>query len=169
MDELYKINAELLHELRPDVILSQGLCNVCSVNVQTVHRICAKMQPAPTIVDISPENLDDVLSSVLKIGEAVSMRAEAMAVESSLRARVSAAVERASSVSARRHAGEQAPNVAFLEWLDPVYVGGHWTPQLIEMAGGRHPLNPPGSGYPQPSTPNPQPSNSSTLKPSNLQ
>eukprot|EP00802_Teleaulax_amphioxeia_P008743 Tamp_08752.p1 GENE.Tamp_08752~~Tamp_08752.p1 ORF type:complete len:712 (-),score=155.10 Tamp_08752:146-1975(-) len=147
VDQLYKIDDKLLRELRPDVILSQGLCQVCSIDVQTVHRICKTMDPAPRIVDISPENLDDVLRSVLQVGEAVGMATEARKVESDLRARVRRAVEQADAVTAARKAtGQDAPSVAFIEWLDPVYVGGHWTPELIEMAGARHPLNPAGSG-----------------------
>jgi iron complex transport system substrate-binding protein len=76
VDQLYKIDETLLRELRPDVVLSQGLCQVCSIDVQTVHRICKNMDPAPKIVDISPENLDEVLRSVLQVGEAVGMEDE---------------------------------------------------------------------------------------------
>jgi iron complex transport system substrate-binding protein len=148
VDLLYQIDAERLRELQPDVILSQGLCSVCSIDVQTVERVCKKMVPEPTIVNVSPENLDGVLASVLQIGKAVGMEAEAAEVESKLRARVRRAVERAGRAAATRKqaTGNEAPNVAFVEWLDPIYVGGHWTPELIAMAGARHPLNPPGSG-----------------------
>ena len=147
IDELYRIDGALLRELRPDVILSQGLCSVCSIDVQTVHRICKGMDPAPIIVDLSPADLEGVLASVLQVGAAVGMAAEAAAAQSALRARLRAATCRVADVAAARdRAGKNPPNVAFLEWLDPVYVGGHWTPQLIELAGARHPLNPPGRG-----------------------
>ena len=144
----YQIDDKLLKDLRPDVILSQGLCSVCSVDVQTVERICKKMDPEPAIVNISPENLDGVLASVLQVGRAVGMEAEAAEVESKLRCRVRRAVEQAEQATLSRNmsSGRDAPSVAFLEWLDPIYVGGHWTPELIQMAGARHPLNPPGSG-----------------------
>ena len=148
VDLLYQIDDKLLKDLRPDVILSQGLCSVCSIDVQTVERICKKMDPEPAIINISPENLDGVLASVLQIGRAVGMEAEAAEVESKLRCRVRHAVEQAEQATLSRNmsSGRDAPSVAFLEWLDPIYVGGHWTPELIQMAGARHPLNPPGSG-----------------------
>jgi len=145
VDELYKIDATLLRELQPDVILSQGLCTVCSIDVQTVHRIAKTMDPVPHIVDLSPENLDGVLASVLQVGKAVHMEAEAAEVEAALRSRVRRSVEQADACARKRKPGLSAPNVAFLEWADPIYVGGHWTPELIELAGGLHPLNPPGS------------------------
>ncbi|KAK9810117.1 hypothetical protein WJX72_005060 [[Myrmecia] bisecta] len=92
--------------------------------------------------------LEDVLQDILNVGKAVHMEQAAKEVVAGLQARidrvVAFAVERAAAWPA-------PPKVAFLEWLDPVFPGGHWTPQLIEMAGGAHPLNPtrgPGKGAP---------------------
>ena len=95
VDLLYQINAKRLRELQPDIILSQGLCSVCSIDVQTVERVCKKMVPEPTVVNVSPENLDGVLASVLQIGKAVGMETEAVEVEKKLRGRVRRAVEQA--------------------------------------------------------------------------
>jgi len=107
VDELYKIDATLLRELQPDVILSQGLCTVCSIDVQTVHRIAKTMDPVPHIVDLSPENLDGVLTSVLQVGKAVHMEAEAAEVEAALRSRVRRSVEQADACARKRKPGPQ--------------------------------------------------------------
>lgn len=134
-DSLYTLDAELLRSLRPDVILTQDLCDVCSIDLAAVRRVAAEMQPAPAVVSLNPGTLEAVLDDHLTVGRAVRMEAAADACIVRLRDRLYRAEEFVTPFV-------DGPAVLFLEWTDPVFVGGHWTPQLIERAGGRHPLNP---------------------------
>lgn len=140
---LYRLDAEMLARLRPDVILTQDLCSVCSIDLETVRRITQRWPSPPTIISLNPESIEDVLDHVLEVGRAIERPAAATSLATSLRERMAAAAEFVNPF-------EDGPLVAFLEWTDPVYIGGRWMPQLIERAGGRHPLNPtapvPGSG-----------------------
>jgi iron complex transport system substrate-binding protein len=138
-ESLYTLNVDELVRLKPDVILTQDICSVCAIDLQTVERVAASMVPAPRVVSLNPLNLDDVLNNLLEVGDAIGMPNEARTARAALIDRI-AAVDR--RVEARRREGaHSAPKVAFIEWSDPLYVGGHWTPQLIERAGGVHPLN----------------------------
>ena len=135
---LYTLDVEKIKELRPDVILTQDICQVCAIDLQTVERVAASLNPPPEVVSLNPESVQDVLAGLLQIGDAVGMRAQAEAAHASLSRRVDCIDEAVRSHLAK---GFKRPSVAFIEWPDPIYVGGHWTPQLIYRAGGRHPLN----------------------------
>ncbi len=136
-DGLSVLDAERLASLRPDLILTQDLCEVCSIDLRTVERLAASIEPPPRILTFNPACLEDVFDDLLRLGEAIGRCAAAERAVVLLRERY---------FSARDHvnAFEPAPTVVLLEWLDPLFVGGHWSPQLIEAAGGRHPLNAPG-------------------------
>ncbi|MBS0189455.1 MAG: ABC transporter substrate-binding protein [Planctomycetes bacterium] len=133
---LYRVDEALLRSLKPDVILTQDLCAVCSIDLATVRGMAEALNPKPAIVSLNPTTFEDVLDDLLTVGGAVGREGEAVQVVAALRERVFAASEFV-------NAFEDGPNVVFLEWTDPLFVGGHWTPQLIERAGGRHPLNAP--------------------------
>lgn len=139
-ESLYTIDEGLVRRLRPDVILTQDICSVCAIDLVTVERIAASLEPRPTVVSLNPLSLGDVIDNLLDIGAAVGLAEQASKAAECLRARVNAARAVASAALARRGGGR--PSVAFIEWTDPVYVGGHWTPQLIRLAGADHPLNP---------------------------
>jgi ABC-type Fe3+-hydroxamate transport system substrate-binding protein len=132
---LYTLNADLLARLQPDLILTQDLCEVCSIDVRTVRRVVSGMSPQPRILSLNPGTFEEVLDDALRIGEAVGRPREAAQAVVGLRERFFRAAEFVNPY-------QDGPSVAFLEWTDPLFVGGHWTPQLIERAGGRHPLNP---------------------------
>ena len=131
---LYTLDADALSSLRPDLILTQDLCSVCSIDLKTVQRIAAGMTPSPRVLNLNPSSIEDVMDDLLRIGEACDLATPANERLVELRARY---------WSARDHVNElvQGPVTALLEWMDPLYIAGHWTPQLIEQAGGRHPLN----------------------------
>lgn len=143
---LYTIDEPLIASLRPDVILTQDICSVCAIDLRTVERMAAAMDPRPAVVSLNPLGLEDVLQNLLEVGAAVGMQAEAVAAKEALEARLRGADEVVAAGRQRQVATAQQPPpppcVAFIEWPDPLYVGGHWTPQLIERAGGTHPLNP---------------------------
>jgi len=134
---LYTLDAAMIKSLTPDVILTQDICSVCAIDLQTVERLVCSMSPRPKVVSLNPLNIDDVLANILELGDAVAMSDAAQAAHASLVSRI-AAVD--GLVEQQQRPGGR-PRVAFIEWSDPLYVGGHWTPQLIERAGGEHTLN----------------------------
>jgi ABC-type Fe3+-hydroxamate transport system substrate-binding protein len=117
------------------LILTQDLCRVCSIDVGTVRTIASGLSPPPRILALNPQTLEDVLDDVLRVGEGSGRPADAGAAVVSLRERLSRAADCVNPY-------QDGPSVAVLEWTNPVFVAGHWTPQLVERAGGRHPLNP---------------------------
>jgi ABC-type Fe3+-hydroxamate transport system substrate-binding protein len=135
---LYRLDADLLARLEPDVILTQDLCEVCSIDLTTVRRVAAGMARPPAIVSLDPKDLFGVFDDLLTVGAAVGRERAAETAMVALRDRYWRAVDFTNPYV-------PGPEVAFLEWMDPLFAGGHWTPQLIEAAGGRHSLNPPRS------------------------
>lgn len=133
---LYTIDEDAIAALRPDVIVTQDLCEVCSIDLAAVQRLAARLDPSPAIVSLNPTSLEDVFDDVLRVGDALDRAADAKRTMVALREQFFSAKDHVNAYLA-------GPEVAFLEWLDPIFVGGHWTPQLIEFAGGSHALNPP--------------------------
>ncbi|MFT3683790.1 MAG: hypothetical protein QM783_02495 [Phycisphaerales bacterium] len=132
---LYRLDTERLAALRPDVILTQDLCAVCSIDLGTVRRVAASLSPSPTIVSLNPITVEGVLDDLDTIGRAVGLEAQALDAVTRLRERMYAAADYTNP-----YAGGES--TALLEWTDPLFIGGHWNPQLVERAGGTHPLNP---------------------------
>lgn len=125
---LYLIDEERLREAAPDVILTQGLCDVCAIDYNEVVSAAETLAKKPKIVSLTPNCLTDVLSDVLRVGEATGQRHKAERFVQGLEQRISSVRERAARSSAR-------PRIACLEWFDPVYAAGHWVPEMIEIAG----------------------------------
>jgi ABC-type Fe3+-hydroxamate transport system substrate-binding protein len=105
-----------------------------------VQDIAKGLQPPPLVVDLNPWSLQEVLADVARVGDLLRQPAAGVAAAAAMQRRVDAAAAAGAAAAA---AGGRRPSVAFLEWAGPLFIGGHWTPQLIEMAGGQHPLNPP--------------------------
>lgn len=132
---VYHLDEAQLAELRPDVILTQELCSVCAPSYNLVKQ-AAKMLDADTkIVSLEPLGLLDILDNILLVGELTGTKQEAEMLVSGLRTRVEQVKSKA--------AGLPAPRVVCLEWLDPLYVAGHWVPEMVEVAGGRDVLGRP--------------------------
>ena len=140
-ESLYTLDIEVIKSLAPDAILTQDICSVCAIDLQTVERLAARMSPRPRVVSLNPLNMDDVLANVLELGEAVGMEDEARAAHASLTKRIGTIDALVAQRQQQGGSARRRPRVAFIEWSDPLYVGGHWTPQLIERAGGEHTLN----------------------------
>ncbi len=134
-ESLYRLDEARVQELAPDLIVTQDLCDVCSIDVRAVRALAAKMDSPPRVLCLNPQSFEGVLDDVLTLGTATAHEREAEAALFALRDRY---FRTADSVNPYTH----HPSVLFLEWTDPLYIGGHWTPQLIERAGGAHPLNP---------------------------
>lgn len=134
-ESLYTLDSARLAALRPDLVLTQDLCEVCSIDLRTVRAAIAPHGPPPRIISLNPTTFEGVFDDLLTIGQAIGMDDEALRLTVGLRNRVYRAEEFVNPYL-------DGPSVAFLEWTDPIFIGGHWTPQLIERAGGSHPLNP---------------------------
>lgn len=140
---LYELDTARLADLRPDLVVTQDLCRVCSIDLETVRAAVARMHPAPRVLSLNPGTLEAVLDDVLRVAEAVGLVTHGEAAVVALRERMYRAADYVNPYA-------DGPIVAVLEWTDPLYIAGHWTPQIVERAGGRHPLNPtrivPGAG-----------------------
>lgn len=134
-EPLYTLDTALLESLRPDLIVTQDLCAVCSIDLDAVRRVADRLTPRPRVLSLNPATLEAVLDDHLTLGAAVGLDREAEAAVTRMRDRLYRAQELVTPFL-------DGPNVAFLEWTDPLFIAGHWTPQLIERAGGQHPLNP---------------------------
>jgi iron complex transport system substrate-binding protein len=133
---IYELDEEAVREEEPDLIVTQALCQVCAVSVDEVRQLADTLDPVPRVISLDPRTYGETLSDVRTIAQATGARDAAL----ELIARTRSRVDRVRL--AVRHA--ERPAVAALEWLDPVFVAGHWTPQLIEMAGGQDVLGFPG-------------------------
>lgn len=130
----------------PTCHVPQSLCSVCAVDLDIVRQAAQRLDPPPRVVDTNPQNLHDVIADVARLGAELGPEAEGTGAEAAaaLQGRVDAAVAAAKRLAeARNGAGAPPPRVVFIEWVAPLFPGGHWTPQMIEMAGGCCPINPP--------------------------
>ncbi|KAJ2819050.1 hypothetical protein FBU31_005664 [Coemansia sp. 'formosensis'] len=135
---LYVVDKSRIEALAPDVILTQNLCRVCSIDLMTVERIAQDMHPRPTVLNLSPTCIEDMLDNVTEVGNTVGLNAEAVGYKGSLEdriARVRLAVE-------HHAAGKPRPRVLCLDWINPYIVGGHWMPEIIDWAGSVSLLSP---------------------------
>ncbi|MBI3695242.1 MAG: cobalamin-binding protein [Acidobacteria bacterium] len=128
---LYELDLPLLERLRPDLILTQRLCEVCAVSSDRVEQSVDQLSSHPRVLNLEPHSLDDILSNIRTVAEVIGCDAEGLL--SSLRQRIDAVVQKTRVVSSR-------PRVFCMEWADPPYCGGHWMSELVEMAGGRDEL-----------------------------
>jgi iron complex transport system substrate-binding protein len=133
---IYELDEEALRRLQPDLIVTQALCAVCAVSYDDVRAIAERMDPAPQVLSLDPNTLGEVLGDVRTLAQATDSKDAGVAL-------VQDAASRIDRVRLAVRAAEPV-SVAALEWLDPVYVAGHWTPQLIEYAGGFDVLGMPG-------------------------
>lgn len=131
--DLYSLDEELLRRLRPDVILSQELCAVCAPAYDSVSALAQTLPGPPRVLNLEPESLEDVFGDVRRVAEALGEPERGDALVRELRSRVEAVREGASGAGC-------GPRVAVLEWLDPVFASGHWTPELVALAGGEEVL-----------------------------
>jgi iron complex transport system substrate-binding protein len=125
---IYDLDERALRSLAPELIVTQALCAVCAVSYDDVKAIAERMDPAPEVLSLDPHTLGEVLGDVRTLAQATGAKD----------AGVDLVQDAAARIDRVRLAVRGAPpvSVAALEWLDPVFVAGHWTPQLIEYAGG---------------------------------
>ena len=127
---LFTLNESLIAALRPDVILTQALCDVCAVSETDVRTLAARLSPLPQVVTLSGTTIDGVFDDIARVAAALGCRDEAEELLDGLRMRLRHVHETLKAARAPR------PRVAVIEWTDPVYVAGHWVPEMVRKAGG---------------------------------
>jgi iron complex transport system substrate-binding protein len=125
---LYELDEERLAELDPDLIVTQAVCEVCAVSYDNVVAVAARLPSRPRVLSLDPSTLGEVLSDVERLAAAIGEPEAGRELGAGLKARLAAVGERV--------AGAPRPTVLALEWLDPPFLGGHWVPEMIELAGG---------------------------------
>jgi iron complex transport system substrate-binding protein len=128
----YRIDSARLQHARPDLILTQALCDVCALDHNEVVAASQSLEPTPQIISLNPHSLTDIFFDIRLVGSVTGKMAEADSLVARLQERV-AAIER-KTLSARR------PRVACVEWLDPLFSAGHWVPEMVTLAGGHNRL-----------------------------
>ena len=126
---LYEIDEQLLHDLAPDLILTQNLCQVCAPSGNEVSQVIKSLPKTPQILWLTPQSLNEIFDNVRELGAATERSAEAVALVSDCERRLEELAKRTAAVAHR-------PRVFCMEWLDPVYASGHWVPELVKIAGG---------------------------------
>jgi iron complex transport system substrate-binding protein len=133
---LYTIDEELLRRLGPDLILTQQLCDVCAPTYGSVAQLAATLPSPPKVVNLEPSSLAGIFENVRTVASLLGAPERGEALVSDLEARVAEV--------RRRTRSSEPVRCVLLEWLEPLYCGGHWNPELVEIAGGVDPLGRPG-------------------------
>ena len=135
---LYRLKDDLLRRARPDLVLSQDLCHVCAVTPDQLHDALCSLPHQPTVLTLNPSTVLDVIGDVVRIGDAAGRPAEGHRLASHLRDRLETVRTRVRNITYQ-------PRVVCIEWLSPLYVAGHWVPEMVQLAGGLDVLAHPGS------------------------
>jgi len=133
---IYELDEDALRRAQPDLIVTQALCAVCAVSYDDVKTVAERLEPAPEVLSLDPHTLGEVLGDVRTLAQATDSEDAGVDL-------VQDAASRIDRVRIAVRAAEPV-RVAALEWLDPIYVAGHWTPQMIEYAGGVDVMGMPG-------------------------
>lgn len=130
---LYTIDRQMLANLKPDLIVTQQLCTVCAVDMEDVLDAIRDLPHIPEVINLEPMSLSNVLGDIEMVGEATGHQKASQILVTSLEARIDQVRETVAQAT-------EQPRVAFLEWIDPLFCGGHWNPELVRLAGGYDPL-----------------------------
>jgi iron complex transport system substrate-binding protein len=128
-EALYDLVMETLVELQPDLIVTQALCDVCAVSGNDVAKAIGSLPGDPQVINLEPICLDDVLETVTLLAEAAQCVEQGQRYRAELQNRIDTVSERSTTLTDK-------PRVALLDWLEPLFDGGHWTPEIIALAGG---------------------------------
>ena len=125
--DIYVIDDRILKEAKPDLIVAQGVCEVCSPFTKEINRAISILDYKPDVLILDPHDLDDILISIMDVAERVGRIKEGRKLVVSLQNRID---------SIRIRSKQNKPKVLCLEWIDPFFTAGHWIPQMVEIAGG---------------------------------
>jgi iron complex transport system substrate-binding protein len=124
---LYRLDAERLRAIAPDLIITQDLCHVCAASPNDLAAVLASLDPRPEVLCLNSHTVAEVLNDVMKVGLATGRAAEAQELVARLNQQIAGAQSKRPT---------DAPRVLCLEWLDPPFVAGHWVPEMVALAGG---------------------------------
>ncbi len=127
-ESIYELDEQAVRSLEPDLIVTQALCHVCAVSHDEVQALAVQLPGPPRVISLDPKTYGETLADVRTIAQATNSKDAALDLIARTARRVDVVRLAVRDI--------QRPRVAVLEWLDPVFVAGHWTPQLVEMAGG---------------------------------
>lgn len=130
---LYSLSFDMLNALEPDLILTQRLCTVCAVSIDTVREMAARLDKPARVENLEPKTFEDVIETIRRVRElAAPEQATSRNLFGDIRQRVQRVREAVAELP--------KPRVVVLEWVDPPFASGHWIPELVEMAGGENVL-----------------------------
>jgi iron complex transport system substrate-binding protein len=135
-ESVYSVDAEALRSLSPDLIVTQDLCHVCAASPEDLAAVLTTFEPKPEVLSLNPLDLGDVWRDILLVGEQTFRPHAAEKLIESIGEKLGALEQKINSAKLEQPLSDP-PTVAFLEWLQPIYVGGHWIPEMIKGAGGR--------------------------------
>jgi iron complex transport system substrate-binding protein len=127
---LYTLDEPGIRSLKPDIIFTQALCDVCAVMETDVRALAARLAPEPRVISLSATTLEGVFDDIAIVARALSLDDEGDELLAGMRARLLAVHNTLKAAHAPR------PRVAMIEWTDPIFAGGHWVPEMIKRAGG---------------------------------
>jgi iron complex transport system substrate-binding protein len=130
---LYTLDAQMLRDLEPDVIVTQQLCDVCAIDYGSVAAFAASLPKRPKLLNLSPSSVAEIFGDIERVAAALGQSDRGQALVASLTQRVDQVRSRVAGAATR-------PRCCHLEWIDPLFCSGHWTPELVEIAGGIDPL-----------------------------
>jgi len=125
--DIYILDDEMLKKARPDLIVAQGLCEVCSPYTKKISRAVSILDNKPEVLILEPKNLEDILQNILDVANKVSKLKEGKNLVNTLQNRIT---------NVQTKPKKSRPKVLCLEWLDPLFTAGHWVPQMVDIAGG---------------------------------
>ena len=137
-ERIYEVDQEVLNQAKPDLVITQELCDVCAISYEDVQQAVVHLDMPPTLVSLDPHGLSDVLGDIKRVGELTGTTTRASAMTAELQGRIE-------SVRSSLARTQSRPKVACIEWLDPLIVAGHWIPEMVELAGGTDGLAQPGA------------------------
>ena len=132
---IYDLDTDLLSELKPDLILTQELCDVCAVSYKTVERAARMYVADAKVVSLEPNTIEDIFSNIKTVGELCGVSEKADEVVKDLRRRLEN-IRLNTDENPKSKTQNPKPNVFMLEWLEPPFAPGHWVPEQVEIAGG---------------------------------
>ena len=143
--DIYVLNDDILREAKPDLIIAQGVCEVCAPFTKEINRATSVLGYGPDVLVLDPHDLDDILISIMYIAERVGRVAEGRQLLVSLRKRIDDIRMRSGRRRIRADGSnnkhDKEPKILCVEWINPFFTAGHWIPQMVEIAGGANGLS----------------------------
>src|SRR5436305_10867976 len=136
-EAIYELDEELLAELEPDLIVTQALCQVCAVSFDDVRAVAERLPSQPEVISLDPSTIGEVMGDIRTLAQATDSKDAGVDLVREL-------ADRLDRVKIAVRGAEPRPRVLALEWLDPPFIGGHWVPQMIDLAGGEDAIGFPG-------------------------